>query len=125
MKSPAFRHLWIFSLGVLAWQGCKGSPDPTLQEILILPDAVQRGEEAFSPNPVTIPVGGTVIWINRDRVAHSVKGGTEAGPCAFASEEIRPGGEYSRRFDHPVVCRYVCPIHGRAMSGRLVITPAE
>ncbi len=68
-----------------------------------------------------VPVGGTVIWINRDNVAHAVEGESREGPCAFRSEEIRPGKRFSQIFTRPSRCRYTCRLHGLAMQGSLEV----
>lgn len=110
---------FVFSFCLLL-QGCRPS-DPMAQEVLILPNAAQLGNEAFSPKLATVPAGGRITWVNRDNVPHSVVGNATKGPCAFDSGEIAPGGKYSKGFAERMVCGYTCSLHGRAMRGRLEV----
>jgi len=48
----------------------------------------------FTPNPINISVGSTVMWTNKDSVAHSVV----ADDGSFQSGSIAPNGQYSYAF---------------------------
>ena len=48
----------------------------------------------FTPNPINISVGSTVMWTNTDAKAHSIV----ADNGAFASGTIASGGQYSYAF---------------------------
>jgi len=111
----------FFLVVCLQMQGCHHSSDPYLIEVIIQPNAAGRGEEAFSPNPAIVAIGGRIVWINSDAVTHTVAGNAKEGPCAFDSEEIAPGGTFSRRFSEAVECTYFCRLHGQAMRGRLEV----
>jgi plastocyanin len=63
------------------------SPTPSTASVTIT-------SGGFAPNSVSISVGSTVMWTNKDGSAHSVvaDGGT------FSSGAIAPGGQYSYAF---------------------------
>jgi plastocyanin len=49
---------------------------------------------AFQPNPVTVPVGGTLTWTNEDDIAHTVTSGTREyapGNTGTVTAEHRDG----------------------------------
>jgi plastocyanin len=52
------------------------------------------GSSGFTPNPISISVGSTVMWTNRDTTAHAIA----ADNGAFSSGTIAPGGQYSYAF---------------------------
>ena len=118
---PAF----FFLISALSALGCRPSVDSGNVEVRIVPNAAQLQEEAFSPNPAIIPVGGKITWVNEDNVSHTVMGNASDGPCAFDSGEIAPGKSYSRTFPETVRCGYSCRLHDRAMRGRLEIVPSS
>jgi len=62
---------------------------------------------AYSPNPVTVAVGGTVTWTNNDSVAHN----SVANNGAWTSGTIAPGGSFSMTFPSAGSFPYHCSIH--------------
>lgn len=84
-------------------------------------DAVQVGiaEYKFSPAELTVKVGTTVTWTNREkRTSHSV---FFTGPAGFESERLFPGESWSRTFDKPGSFPYTCGPHPE-MKGRIDVT---
>lgn len=64
----------------------------------------------FEPADVVVRRGGTITWINRDALAHTVT--KTSGPgTRFDSGTVPGGGTYRRTFTTPGVIRYVCTIH--------------
>lgn len=63
-------------------------------------------DAAFQPATLTVTVGDTVTWVNRDIVPHTVT----AMDGAWDSGEVPPGGAFvlivGRRDVTPYVCRY-------------------
>jgi plastocyanin len=72
---------------------------------------------AYSPNPVEIPVGATVTWINRDTVAHTA---TAQNRGAFQSGPLDPGDRFSQSFDQPGTFDYFCEFHA-SMTGTVIV----
>jgi len=62
---------------------------------------------AYSPNPVSISVGGTVTWTNNDSTAHTAT----ADNGSFSSGNIAPGGKFSQTFSTAGTFTYKCTIH--------------
>lgn len=59
------------------------------------------------PSPATVQLrrGSAVTWFNRDASAHAwVAAGWDSG-------EIKPGGQFTRRFEVPGTLRYRCRLH--------------
>jgi plastocyanin len=71
---------------------------------------------AFSPDALTVAVGTTVTWTNRDEAPHTVA----AGAGAFDSGRLDQGGTFQRTFDEPGTYAYVCAFHP-TMTGSVVV----
>lgn len=75
-----------------------------------------------NPAVTTVPVGATVTWTwtNTGSTAHSVE--SEESP-GFASSRIQSGSgkTYSVTFTRPGTYEYDCAVHGKAMTGRIVV----
>ena len=62
---------------------------------------------AYDPDPVTIQVGGKVIWMNRDSTPHTAT----AEDGTFDTGIIEQGKIKSETFKEPGTYAYVCEIH--------------
>lgn len=78
--------------------------------------------ECFTPNEVTVDVGGEVIWTNDDTAAHTVTSGTATdGPDGtFDSSLFMAGTTFSHKFDMAGTFPYFCMVHPW-MSGTVVV----
>ena len=76
-----------------------------------------RGME-FHPAVLTVAVGDSIVWINRDIVPHTA---TAGGATNWDTGQLVQGqmGRYVAR--RAGVARYVCTLHP-TMRGRLIIT---
>jgi len=74
------------------------------------PNAVNINNFAFSPKELTVAVGTTVTWTNKDEEPHTVvtPGG---GPAAFKSGALDGGDQFSFTFTKPGTYRYFCSVH--------------
>lgn len=72
------------------------------------PGEVTIVDFAFDPPAVTVRVGETVTWTNKDDVAHTVTS-EEQGP--LASGDLAGGAEFKKMFDTPGSFPYICTIH--------------
>lgn len=70
---------------------------------------------AFSPAALTVQLGDTVTWTNRDTVAHTVT----ANGGAF-DKPLPAGGTVSVTFSQPGVFAYHCSIHP-SMQGTITV----
>lgn len=92
----------------------------------ITEDASTKTNNAYSPNPVEINVGDTVIWTNQDAAAHSATSGEDAtptglfgDPSASGSVLIR-GKSQSFTFTEAGEYPYYCFLHPN-MVGTVVV----
>jgi amicyanin len=70
----------------------------------------------FSLPTVTVPVGGTVTWVNQDEDLHTVV--STAG--LFRSPGLDTDETYSYKFTKPGVYQYFCTLHP-LMVGKVVV----
>jgi plastocyanin len=70
---------------------------------------------AFDPNSITMKVGSTVRWVNRDSVTHRI---------LFADGTYSPllagSDSYSRKIDQAGIYNYSCTIHP-TMQGTVIV----
>jgi amicyanin len=78
--------------------------------------------QCFTPNTVTVGVGGTVTWTNSDTAAHTVTSGTATnGPDGtFDSSIIMAGKTFSFTFDNAGTYDYFCVVHPW-MTGKVIV----
>jgi plastocyanin len=82
-------------------------------------DAVTIVGFAFEPATLTVKVGATVTWANKDSAPHTVAwadGSQGSGSLAAG------GAPYARTFDAAGSFAYACGIHP-AMTGTIVVEP--
>ena len=74
----------------------------------------------FVPGDVTVAVGETVTWVNKDPFPHNVA----STPGGFASQDLQPGDTW--RFTPRAEGRfpYVCTLHP-GMTGTLIVSKGE
>jgi plastocyanin len=71
----------------------------------------------FSPESVTVKVGSTVVWTNRDSVEHNIA--SVGGPTSFRSQNLSEGQSYQVTLTRPGLYRYLCTIHREVMHGTI------
>ena len=71
---------------------------------------------SFGPGTLTVPVGTTVTWTNRDDIPHTVVS-TEG---AFKSKVMDTDEKFSFTFTKPGNFPYFCSIHPK-MTGKVVV----
>ena len=62
---------------------------------------------AFNPNPMTVPSGSTVTWMNNDNITHT----STSNSGVWSSGGIAPGATFSHTFSTPGTFQYHCSIH--------------
>jgi plastocyanin len=70
----------------------------------------------YNPNPVTVPVGTAVTWVNHDIVPHDVVNPDKT----FKSKLLEKDEQFSFTFSQPGTYHYICSIHPK-MSGDIVV----
>src|SRR3989442_11035465 len=73
--------------------------------------AVNIQNFAFAPSAVTITVGDSITWTNRDTAAHSAKFSDRMTPV------LSQGQSATLVFTAAGTFPYVCGIHGSSMQG--------
>lgn len=83
---------------------------------------VEMRNIAFVPRSITVPVGATVTWINRDPMDHTVSEGDPPGSASFFdSGLLRPEQIWSYQFTEPGAWEYFCRTHPSIMRDSEVI----
>lgn len=75
----------------------------------------------YSPSRVDIAAGGTVTWTWAAGITmpHTVTSGDN--PPAFPSSPVQMSGTFQATFANPGTYSYFCTVHGRIMSGTVVV----
>ena len=109
-----FTALAIFGRGVLG----AGAKNSTVAQPL--PDSLEVKIDNFSfiPATLTVSVGGTVTWTNRDDIPHTVVSADD--PKAFKSKVLDTDEKFSFKFDKAGTYSYFCSIHPK-MTGKVVV----
>ncbi len=71
---------------------------------------------SFGPAAITVPVGATVTWTNRDDIPHTVVSEDKL----FKSKALDTDEKFSYAFSKPGTYLYFCSIHPK-MTGRVVV----
>src|SRR5919112_1701140 len=98
-------------------------------QVSIVPGASTLTDTAYSPNPIEVAVGQTVVWTNDDSAFHTVTSGSAgapdvgkafdsglAGPTALTSK----GKTFEHKFDTAGEYPYFCTLHP-AMVGTVIV----
>ncbi len=103
----------IIVLGFLA--GWPGSPVQAHQALPVALE-VKIDNFSFGPGTLTVPVGTTVTWTNRDDIPHTVVS-TEG---VFKSRVMDTDEKFSFTFSKSGTFPYFCSIHPK-MTGKVVV----
>lgn len=76
---------------------------------------------AFSPSEITVNIGDTVVWTNKDGAAHTVTFKDNVLP---GSPTLTNGGVFSHTFTSAGTFEYFCAFHG-GMKGKVVVNGAQ
>jgi plastocyanin len=71
---------------------------------------------SFGPAAITVPVGATVTWTNRDDIPHIVVSEDKL----FKSKALDTDEKFSYAFSKPGTYLYFCSIHPK-MTGKVVV----
>jgi plastocyanin len=73
---------------------------------------------SFGPATLTVGVGTSVTWINRDDIPHTVVSTDD--PKAFKSKVLDTDEKFSFTFGKPGTYPYFCSLHPK-MTGKVVV----
>jgi plastocyanin len=81
---------------------------------------VDMDQFKYIPEEITVEVGSTVTWVNKEAPKHTV---TEDGE-SFDSGSMDKDDTFSRKFDTPGTVSYFCKFHGspgQGMIGKVIV----
>jgi plastocyanin len=88
------------------------------------PTTVKIKSLSYDPKKREVHVGDSVIWTNQARTKHSATSDDEGK--TFDTEEIEPGkSSKAVKFETEGEFKYHCKVHGKVMSGTIVVKSAE
>src|SRR5579885_81899 len=97
---------------------------PVIANVTIAEGASKQanGQKYFDPEDISVKVGTTVVWTNKDGVAHTVTSGDpNSGPTTtFDSGLIKPGATFQYKFDSVGTNPYYCTVHPW-MTGKVTV----
>jgi plastocyanin len=77
---------------------------------------------SFTPGTLSVPMGATVTWTNRDFDVHTVV--ADDSPPAFKSAGLDTDDSFSFTFNKTGTYSYHCSVHPH-MTGKIVVVPAQ
>jgi plastocyanin len=84
--------------------------------------AVTMNNNQYGPAKLTVAVGTTVTWTNKEAKPHTVT----ADDNSFTSKALKENDAFSFKFDKPGTYAYHCAFHGgnggKGMAGTVVVT---
>ena len=87
------------------------------------PISVEMKSISYDPKSVEVPVGGSIVWTNKAFTNHTAT--SEDDGKTFDTGEIKPNESSSPvKFDKEGEFQYHCKIHGKTMSGTVVVKPS-
>ena len=111
-----FLFVFVLFSGLSSTNFVEAQNHPQLTNATILLESTNLGDKAYQPNPIEIPVWGSVSWTNDDRIAHSVT----ATEGEFDSAVMQPDEVFEYTFDKVGGFEYYCMLHP-SMVGHVVV----
>ena len=88
------------------------------------PITVTMKSLSYDPKKLEVHVGDSVVWTNESRTKHTVVSDDEGK--TFDTGEVEPGKSSNPvKFDKEGEFKYHCKVHGRVMSGTILVKTAE
>lgn len=78
----------------------------------------------FQPDPLVVPAGATITFLNEDAIDHTVTAGTREDPTpeVFDGELPERGATFELTLDEPGTYQYFCEIHpGPGMTATITV----
>ena len=102
-------------LGIAVW-GAKNSAVAAQEKVQSA--EVKIDNFSFGPAALTVSVGSTVTWTNRDDIPHTVVSTDD--PKVFKSKVLDTDEKFSFTFSKPGTYAYFCSIHPK-MTGKVIV----
>jgi plastocyanin len=110
IRNPRGNGLLILAFPLVVLSSCSSAPEKHVPKT----DTVLITQMKFQPAELTVHKGDTVVWINRDMVAHDV---TQGPNSAWSSKSLAPGQSWKMAVEESD--DYFCSIH-IVMVGKLI-----
>jgi plastocyanin len=116
------KNMWIASLTAPVMIAilllCTGSPSVMASSVKASAAAaeVKIDNFSFGPQTITVPVGATVVWTNRDDIPHT----SVSTEGVFKSKVMDTDEKFSYTFTKAGTYPYFCSIHPK-MTGQVVV----
>jgi plastocyanin len=88
--------------------GSTGTSSGTTTNVTIPVGAISLTTTAFVPNPVSVRVGDSIMWVNTDSIAHT---STANNGTTWNSGTIAPGGSFKTTMTTAGTFAYHCAFH--------------
>lgn len=75
---------------------------------------------SFTPPTITVPVGSTVTWVNKDDVPHTVVENNHK----FKSKALDTDESFTQTFTEPGTYDYFCSVHPK-MVAKVIVQPKQ
>ena len=105
----------VLGIGIFG-TGQKGSVASAQQRASTM--EVKIDNFSFGPVALTVPVGTTVTWTNRDDIPHTAVSTDD--PKTFKSKVLDTDEKFSFTFSKPGTYPYFCSIHPK-MTGKVIV----
>jgi plastocyanin len=119
-KDMTSKNMWVAGLAiavVIAVLVLAGSPSATATDQPSAANAeVKIDNFSFGPETLTVAVGTTVTWTNRDDIPHTVV----STDGVFKSKVRDTDEKFSYTFVKPGTYAYYCSVHPK-MTGKVVV----
>jgi plastocyanin len=115
------KAVWIAGLGTtvaIAMMLLAGSPNVTAKAQQAAAAEVKIDNFSFGPATLTVTVGTTITWTNRDDIPHTVVSADD--PKVFKSKVLDTDEKFSYTFAKAGTYSYYCSIHPK-MTGKVVV----
>ncbi len=124
------RKLWIGIAAAVVVAACDGATATTTQPATVSESVSNTNQVQvratgflFKPDVVSIEAGGSVTWLNDDKILHTVTAGTPEDPDRGFDRQLEGAGTTtSIRFDQPGDYPYFCSRHPH-MQGVVRVSP--
>ena len=113
------RTIWslgLITVALLILMAAGARSSASAQETKPAETAVKIDNFNFSPNPLTVAVGTTVRWTNRDDIPHNVVSEDKT----LKSKVLDTDESFAYTFTKPGTYAYFCSIHPK-MTGKVVV----
>ena len=103
------------------------TPEPTpAPEPAPSADELDSNIQNFTLQDITVSVGTTVPWTNRDSAPHTATSGEPGNQTGlWDSGRLSNGGSFSFTFTESGAFKYFCSIHGSSMTATVTVTDGE